>query len=277
MKKIVIIITIAFQTVVLNGQQIGTFYFTGLGEPCDKNIAKTKLVIKKIDGNTFKETSYSKSALSWYSDIYKTYHFQNDSTIEIKEFVENNLQRTTLRIYKQINDSIFSYFDVEDQNYIRKKGFASSILPLVLDGKTSYFYKNGRISCEAIHKKGRLVENSDWDENGNSLISNVFRFEDVDTQPKFNCGSLMEYIAKEVQYPVDALKNNIEGRVIARFVIMEDGSIEQVEILVGVHPLLDKEAIRLIKSTAKKWIPGRINNAPVRVCFNIPIRFSLKN
>jgi protein TonB len=275
MKKFVTIITIAFQTVILNGQQTGTFYFTGLGEVCDKNNAKTKVVIKKFDGNLFKETSYSKSGFSWYSDIYKTYCFHNDSTIEIKEFVENNLQRTTLRKYKHINDSIFSYFDVEDQNYISKKGFASCILPLIIDGRTCCFYKNGKVSYEEIRKKGQLVENSEWDENGKSLISNVFRFEDVDIQPKFISGSLMDYIAKEVHYPEEASKNHIEGRVIARFVIMEDGEIEQIQILVGVHPLLDKEAVRLIKSTAKKWTPGVINNNAVRVYFNIPIRFTL--
>ena len=87
--------------------------------------------------------------------------------------------------------------------------------------------------------------------------------------------ALLKYIAENTIYPPEAIENNIQGKVFVKFAVSADGSIKRIEILRGVHPLLDKEAIRVV-STLPKWIPGKQNGRPVPSWFNIPVDFRVK-
>lgn len=96
----------------------------------------------------------------------------------------------------------------------------------------------------------------------------------VDNMPEFNGGlkSLMEYIAKNKVYPTEAKENNIEGRVFVRLVIAKDGSATNVSVIKSVHPLLDAEAIKVIKEMPK-WTPGSQGGKKVNVWYTIPVAF----
>jgi protein TonB len=98
----------------------------------------------------------------------------------------------------------------------------------------------------------------------------------VEEQPEFPGGNkaLLAYIAKNLVYPREALDNNIEGRVILKFVVKADGSVGRIELLKGVDPLLDLEAMRVI-STLPKLKPGKQNGVPVPVWFSVPVTFQL--
>jgi protein TonB len=99
----------------------------------------------------------------------------------------------------------------------------------------------------------------------------------VQQMPEFPGGdlALLKYIKLETKYPDIAIRNDIQGRVFVQFVIGKDGSINQVEILRGVDPSVDKEAIRVVKSMPK-WRPGKQNGKPVFVRYQVPINFKLK-
>ena len=86
---------------------------------------------------------------------------------------------------------------------------------------------------------------------------------------------LMEFLSANVRYPVEAQRSKIEGRSVIGFVVERDGSISNVSVTKGSYPLLDDEAIRVVKEMPK-WKPGMINGKPVRVKFNLPIYFRLK-
>lgn len=277
MRKIVVII-ICLKAVFIFGQQTGTFYYSVIGEACDKKTAKTKIVISCSDKKAFKEVVSTKynNTNNWNNyNSYNTYRFENDSSIIFKLFINNELAQTTKRIYKKQNDSIYSFSDFENDSVLNEKGFALNLLPLIYHGKVERFYRNGNKQSEAIYENNRLIRNLRWKENGENDISNVFDFEQVEIEPKYNNGSITEYLGKEVKYPEEALKKNIEGRVILQMIIMEDGSVEGVKVLKSVDPQLDAESIRVIKKTSNRWTPGKINNIPVRVAFNVPISFRL--
>lgn len=99
----------------------------------------------------------------------------------------------------------------------------------------------------------------------------------VEVMPQYPGGmpELMQYLAKNIKYPIQAQKKGIEGRVTVRFIVEKDGSISNVTVVRHIHPLLDKEAMRVIKAMPK-WSPGMLNGKPVRVKFNIPVAFRLK-
>ena len=82
-------------------------------------------------------------------------------------------------------------------------------------------------------------------------------------------------IAKSIKYPVIAQENGIQGRVVCTFVVNKDGSVVDAEVLRGVDPSLDKEALRVI-GTMPKWKPGKQRGKPVRVKYTVPITFRLQ-
>ncbi|NLH28589.1 MAG: energy transducer TonB, partial [Bacteroidales bacterium] len=99
----------------------------------------------------------------------------------------------------------------------------------------------------------------------------------VEEMPEFPGGqsALMKYLSENIRYPVIAQENGIEGRVICSFVVERDGSITDVQVVRGVDPSLDKEAVRVIQSMPK-WKPGKQRGKPVRVRFTLPIVFRLQ-
>ena len=102
-------------------------------------------------------------------------------------------------------------------------------------------------------------------------------FDVVEVMPQFPGGqiAMMKYIMENMKYPEQAMKEGIQGRVTVRFIVEKDGSISDVKPVLSVHPLLNKEAVRVVKSMPK-WSPGKHNGKPVRVRFNLPVMFKLK-
>lgn len=101
-------------------------------------------------------------------------------------------------------------------------------------------------------------------------------FDVVEVMPQFPGGqiAMMKYIMENMKYPEQAMKEGIQGRVTVRFIVEKDGSISDVKPVLSVHPLLNKEAVRVVKSMPK-WSPGKHNGKPVRVRFNLPVMFKL--
>ncbi len=102
-------------------------------------------------------------------------------------------------------------------------------------------------------------------------------FDVVEQMPSFPGGNqaLMEYLSKNVKYPVVAQENGVQGRVVVSFVVERDGSITDVKVVKSVDPSLDREASRLV-SGMPKWIPGKQNGSAVRVKYNVPVTFRLQ-
>ena len=114
-----------------------------------------------------------------------------------------------------------------------------------------------------------------------------------DQLPEFPGGiqAMMKFLSTNIKYPVEAQKKGISGRVIVQFVIMEDGTLDQAKVIRGVDPLLDEEALRVVKLLPKfipaldeqgnpvksmpKWKPGMDRGEAVKVRFTAPIMFNL--
>ncbi len=103
-------------------------------------------------------------------------------------------------------------------------------------------------------------------------------FTDVDKMPLFKNGDagLLKFIAESTKYPEQAKKNKITGKVLVKFIVEKDCSVSQVGILEGVNPLLDNEAVRVVKSLPKFETPAIKAGIPVKVNYIIPITFTLK-
>ena len=99
-------------------------------------------------------------------------------------------------------------------------------------------------------------------------------FDVVEEMPQYPGGAeaLLEFLNNNVQYPEEAEKAGIQGRVIATFVVETDGSVSNAKVVKSVDPLLDAEALRVI-SAMPKWKPGKQNGKVVRVRYTVPLSF----
>lgn len=102
-------------------------------------------------------------------------------------------------------------------------------------------------------------------------------FSHVEVMPQFPGGEreLLKWLTDNINYPVIAAEQGIQGRVILRFVVKPDGSVDNVEVQRSLDPSCDKEAVRVVKKMPK-WIPGKQNGNPVYVYYTLPIQFKLQ-
>jgi TonB family protein len=101
-------------------------------------------------------------------------------------------------------------------------------------------------------------------------------FTAVEQNPEFIGGQakMYQYLGEHIKYPAAAQRANISGRVFVKFVVEDDGTISDVEVMKGIGFGCDEEAIRVVKSMPK-WNPGVQNGKNVRVYYNMPIVYKL--
>jgi len=99
----------------------------------------------------------------------------------------------------------------------------------------------------------------------------------VEENPTFPGGEtkLYKFLGESIKYPEEAKELGIQGRVFVNFVIETNGAVSNVKVLRGIGGGCDEEAIRVIKSMPK-WTPGKQRGIPVRVSYNLPIKFTLQ-
>ena len=99
----------------------------------------------------------------------------------------------------------------------------------------------------------------------------------VESMPTFpgGMGALMKYLAENIKYPPLAKESGIQGRVFINFVVEPDGSISNVKVLRGIGGGCDEEAVRVVQNMPK-WSPGKQRGKPVRVSYNLPVKFTLQ-
>jgi len=98
----------------------------------------------------------------------------------------------------------------------------------------------------------------------------------VESQPSFPGGeeARIRYLTDNLWYPQMARESGIQGTVFLTFVVERDGSITDIRVLRGIGGGCDEEAIRLAR-IMPRWNPGLQRGQPVRVQFNMPVRFVL--
>ncbi len=156
-----------------------------------------------------------------------------------------------------------------------------------LDGLSQYYDKEGTLFQEEIYANGELIEVTLEDGKVDSDSMEV-----VEIMPSFpgceamqiedsvaynQCAQnlMLRHIYKKIRYPEVARENSVEGMAIVRFVVVEDGSIEEIEVLRGLCESIKSECLRVVKSMPK-WHPGYQKNKPVKVFFFLPVQFRLE-
>lgn len=106
-----------------------------------------------------------------------------------------------------------------------------------------------------------------------SLHSQAFAF--VEQMPVFPGGipALNKFIQTHLKYPEASVENGVQGKVLLRFIVDENGSVGNVQILKSLDPYCDSEAKRVVQMLPR-FTPGRQKGKPVKVWFQLPITFA---
>lgn len=156
------------------------------------------------------------------------------------------------------------------------------------DGRTQLkaFYIDGKLQGEFctywpigiqrrkdIYDKGELIEGNCYDSAG-IKIPEYFPYQ---TMPEFPGGKndLFSFLAKEVNYPIEALEKGIQGNVIIQFYVDIDGKLCDIKILNTNNYYLEMEALRVAKAMPL-WTPGTHEGQKTKVRFSLPINFKLQ-
>ena len=137
--------------------------------------------------------------------------------------------------------------------------------------------KNKVAKLDIATRPDALMADSNMAKPSRDSISNgTFDFVTIEKQPQFPGGlkAFYEYLGQNVKYPKEAQKNRTQGRVFLSFIVEKDGQLSHIEIMRGVSPDINEEAIRVV-SGSPKWNPGIQFGVPVRVKYNININFNL--
>lgn len=174
---------------------------------------------------------------------------------------------------------------------LRMRGVSPSSLSPLLMGSPAYvalpetlfkafFNCNQRAMLRSLKDKcagWMLPQLAEAKEKDKEKTSPGYVYTKVEQLPRFPGGeaALLSYIGRNIKYPQSALENEIQGTVLLRFIVLEDGRIGDVEVLRRLDPACDKEAVRVVKGFPR-FIPGKFKGKPVKVWYSLPIRFQIQ-
>ncbi|GAB3945486.1 M56 family metallopeptidase [Spirosoma harenae] len=151
-------------------------------------------------------------------------------------------------------------------------GFESSVVDV--HGRTSIYVtlaaKSSQLNEVVVAPNSKPQATHSTDDQGEVFLV-------VEQVPEFPGGmqALSQYLARNLRYPKEAQQNRIQGRVFVKFVVSQQGDIQDLHILKGIGSGCDEEAVRVI-SQMPKWKPGRQQGRAVAVQYNLPINFQLE-
>ncbi len=205
-------------------------------------------------------------------------------------------ERNWVEKYNRDSKSYLSQFNITQANIdaikVLKEDEAKSTYGERAANGAMKFYLKGTTKKEVMdamrQHKGEeeplLVQLIKKSEDGSVSVESITKkpaeegeiFQVVEEQPMFPGGmqEMMKFLQQNIKYPKEAQEQGKQGRVIVQFVVNKDGSITGDSVVRSVDPLLDAEALRVVRSMPN-WTPGKQKGKPVRVRFTLPVTFHL--
>ncbi len=141
----------------------------------------------------------------------------------------------------------------------------------MLHGKRLVYYENGYLKREESFEDNKLISSKCYKTDGSLDVYTPFY-----QNPVYIGGeeARIQFLIDNIIYPKKARRRLIMGMVYLTFVVGKDGEVEGVEVFKSAHPLLDAEALRVVK-TMPSWIPGKIDGENDYIRCYMPVKFTL--
>lgn len=146
------------------------------------------------------------------------------------------------------------------------------------EGKYTLWNEDGSVRKEGEYVQDKLVSGEEASEKTPEKMPEFKGCEqETDQEARTQCAQLemLKFIYKNIKYPALARENGVEGTAIIRFVVDKDGTVKDAEAMRGICNEIRDECLRIV-NTMPAWHPGYQNGEPVRVFFNLPVKFRLE-
>ncbi len=241
---------------------------------------------------TYFDSKWKKTEFD-YADYYRITNLQEDHLYKVSDYYMKNSKLQMSGYYSNIDSGIregtFVFYDVKGNidnegsfknnkrvgewkfYYPESKDlwYVEHFEDDELSGELISYYRSGKIKRREIHKiNDTTVTGNCFEENGESRPFTPFMI-----LPK-RTFDLNKFLAKNLVYPREAQRKNIEGRVIIDFVVQTDGTLDDYKLVKSVYPALDYEALRVI-AKMPKWIPAIVDDKVAKTRITQPTLFQL--
>ena len=226
--RLKISILLIFCALRVHGQNDTVIYYSKLYKVgIAKNEAFHYCEVKKEKKGDFILREFELNDNKWKKVYEASMTRETDSTYSF--FQLSNKKQVYIRTFTK-RDSGFYIRDYLNSK-LDEEGLSKTLFPLIKNGPWKHYNSiDGKIFVEAEYKDNQLITNKYWNPDG-TFITDVFSY--VDKNPEYEGGDseLLKFIAQNTEYPEKARENNITGRVILSFVLMNDGSIQGIRFL----------------------------------------------
>ena len=263
-KALIVSVLFCLPTIVSAQQKLDTiFYNKNWKETKVKDsVAFYKLVTKVNNKYEVKYYYVNKTPLmtgtytTTEQDIKDGYfkYFDEFGKLTEEGFYKNNLKEKMWKSY--VNGKLWLEINYLNDNY---------------NGTFTSFYKNGKIKRKDYFENGDFKMGNCYDKNGIDTLYYPFRI-----PPEFIGGEekLYKYLGENVNYPDEAKRKGIEGKVIVKFYVDEKGKIVNTTVISNTPEILNQSAIKCVNEMPN-WVPGLQDGEKVQVYYTIPIVFKL--
>lgn len=234
----------------------------------NKDVNPIEVSIYYTNGNKYSKAHYSSLIPEIKEGEYERYFYNGKTNIK-GTFINNKMEGSWL-IYNKEKGFVESKTNFKDN---------------VRNGKSFTFYENGKLSRMEIYSNDTLLSAICYDTIGNIVVGcqlpkdTTEIFDVADVMPEFPGGyqSVMTYLSRNIRYPINAMENGLQGKVITKYYIDVDGTVKEpvvVKNTTGSNECAE-EAKRVILSMPK-WTPGIKDGKNVRVNYVLPITFKIQ-
>ena len=221
-------------------------------------------VVEYKSGNDFLDKTFDEEKISAVdlslatpaaAEIAVTEDVLSDASISAP-FTTSNVASTT-ESYGYVGDKDIAATKTSDEKYKKVKNRKES--------------KEESVSPSSVERSDAVMDEVYFADDAKTDSAEIYLLPEI--MPQFPGGqdSMMNYLRNNLIYP--ETQADYEGNVYVKFVINEDGSINNAQIVKGLAPAFDMEALRVVNQMPA-WIPGKQNNVPVKTYFTLVVKFS---
>lgn len=206
------------------------------------------------------------------------YHFAFGQQKDFLDIFLNKTKKRKAEYYRltELKDSLKKEYIIETYYITNEKLDSGTYIlgdSLILNGIYKRWSKTAELIIDKKYRNGKEVSRyrPERKPDEEEVYTYVSPFASYPGGPK----KLKEFIQTNVIYPEKAKKKGLQGTVYLRFIVKADGSIGSIQLMQGVNPLLDDEAIKVIRKI-EKMKPGATGGRNVNVWYHMPVEFNFE-
>ena len=141
------------------------------------------------------------------------------------------------------------------------------------NGELVVYYPEGQLKRRETYVAGERKSSACFAKDGSPVP--YYPFEVMPVYERGGQEEIVRAVQLNTRYPVQALRNQEQGRVFVTFTVSANGDVGNVHVVKGASLSLDEETVAAVRKL-KRFTPGRLDGEAVAVSFTVPINYAIQ-